>query len=153
MKKAATSKKLASAFEKHTEETETHLDILEKAFEALGEKPVAKKRDAVEGLLEEAKSIMVDTESDTMIRDAGLILAVQKVEHYEIANYRTLIAFANHLGNDKVTKLIASTLENEKNTVVALTRIAESYVNMKLPENNFFTIAMKVGGILRPFFI
>lgn len=129
MQKAATSKELAAAFEKHTQETQTHVETLEKVFEALGEKAVAKKCDAMAGLLEEGQSIIEDTDSDTMIRDAGLILAAQKVEHYEIATYGTLKAFARHLGNDEVTKLLNSTLENEKATDVALTKIAESYVN------------------------
>ncbi len=129
MQKASTSKALAAAFEKHTHETESHIKTLEKVFEALGEKAVAKKCDAMEGLLEEGKSIIEDTDKDSMIRDAGLILAAQKIEHYEIATYGTLKAFSRHLGNDGVTELLNSTLENEKATDVALTKIAESYVN------------------------
>ncbi len=129
MQKAATSKELIAAFEKHTQETEKHVETLEKVFEALGEKPVVKKCDAMEGLIEEVRSIIEDTDSDTMTRDAGLILAAQKAEHYEIATYGTLKAFANHLGNDTVVKLLNSTLENEKATDVALTKIAESYIN------------------------
>jgi len=134
MQKAATSKKLAAAFEKHTQETQTHIETLEQVFEELGEKAAAKKCDAMDGLLKEAKTIIEDTDSGTMIRDAGLILAAQKVEHYEIATYGTLKAFAHHLENEKVTDLLNGTLENEKSTDVALTKIAESYVNEEAVE-------------------
>ena len=129
MQKAATSEQLAAAFEKHTQETETHIATLEKVFDLLGEKAVAKKCDAMEGLLEEAKSIMEDTEKGTMVRDAGLILAAQKVEHYEIATYGTLRTFAENMGHTEVQELLQQTLDNEKDTDVALTEVAENYVN------------------------
>jgi ferritin-like metal-binding protein YciE len=129
MQKAATSKELAKAFEKHTEETQIHIETLKKVFELLDEKAVAKKCDAMEGLLEEGKSIIEDTEKDTMIRDAGLILAAQKIEHYEIATYGTLRIFAQQMGHTEVYDLLSQTLENEKNTDVALTEIAESFIN------------------------
>jgi ferritin-like metal-binding protein YciE len=129
MKKAATSPELAAAFDKHTAETQTHVEILEKVFSLLDEKAVAKKCDAMEGLLEEAKGIMEDTESGTMIRDAGLILAAQKVEHYEIATYGTLRVFAANMGHTDVEELLSKILENEKATDVALTTLAESSIN------------------------
>jgi len=129
MQKAATSKELADAFAKHTAETETHVTTLEQVFESLDEKPVAKKCDAMEGLLEEAKSIMEDTEQGTMVRDAGLILAAQKVEHYEIATYGTLVTFAECMGHTEVAALLKKTLDNEKATDEALTGIAEGTVN------------------------
>ncbi|WP_222536898.1 YciE/YciF ferroxidase family protein [Pedobacter polysacchareus] len=129
MKKAATSPELASAFEKHTEETNTHIATLEQAFALLEEKPQAKKCDAMEGLLKEADSIIEDTDAGTMIRDAGLILAAQKVEHYEIATYGTLVVFAQNMGHTAVADLLQSTLDNEKATDVALTEVAESFIN------------------------
>jgi ferritin-like metal-binding protein YciE len=129
MQKAATSKELAAAFEKHTAETQTHVEILEQVFALLDEKPQAKKCDAMEGLLEEAKSIMEDTDKGTMIRDAGLILAAQKVEHYEIATYGTLRTLAANMGHTSVVELLQQTLDNEKETDVALTVVAESFVN------------------------
>src|ERR1700748_820369 len=129
MKKAATSPELAAAFDKHTGETEIHINTLEKAFELLGEKAAAKKCDAMAGLLEEASSIMEDTEKGTMIRDAGLILAAQKVEHYEIATYGSLRVFAANMGHTDVADLLSQTLENEKATDVALTTLAESTIN------------------------
>lgn len=129
MKKAATSPELASAFEKHTEETNTHIATLEQVFALLEEKPQAKKCDAMEGLLKEADSIIEDTDAGTMIRDAGLILAAQKVEHYEIATYGTLVVFAQNMGHTAVADLLQSTLDNEKATDVALTEVAESFIN------------------------
>ena len=129
MKKAATSPELAAAFEKHTEETKTHIATLEKVFELLEEKAQAKKCDAMEGLLSEADGIIEDTDAGTLVRDAGLILAAQKVEHYEIATYGTLRVFAENMGHTDVVELLSQTLENEKATDVALTEIAEGFVN------------------------
>ncbi|WP_316789779.1 ferritin-like domain-containing protein [Pedobacter frigoris] len=129
MKKAATSTELAAAFHKHTEETNTHIATLEKVFELLDEKPQAKKCDAMEGLLKEADGIIEDTDAGTMIRDAGLILAAQKVEHYEIATYGTLRVFAQTMGHNDVAELLQITLDNEKATDVALTTVAESFIN------------------------
>ena len=129
MKKAATSPELASAFEKHTQETLTHIDTLEQVFALLEEKPAAKKCDAMAGLLEEADGLIEETEAGTMIRDAALIIAAQKVEHYEIATYGSLRTFANVMGHTEVADLLAQTLENEKATDEALTVVAESFVN------------------------
>ncbi|HEY0055349.1 MAG TPA: ferritin-like domain-containing protein [Pedobacter sp.] len=129
MKKKATSTQLAAAFENHAEETLLHIQTLEQVFALLDEKPQAKKCDAMEGLLEEAEGIMDDTESGTMIRDAGLILAAQKVEHYEIATYGTLRTLAQTMGHTAVADLLQQTLDNEKATDVLLTQIAESFVN------------------------
>lgn len=129
MKKAATSPELATAFDKHTEETNTHVATLDQVFALLEEKAQGKKCDAMEGLLKEAEGIIEDTEAGTLVRDAGLILAAQKVEHYEIATYGTLVAFAQNMGHTEVAELLQFTLDNEKATDVALTQIAESYVN------------------------
>jgi ferritin-like metal-binding protein YciE len=129
MQKAATSPELASAFEKHTQETEQHINSLEKIFELLGEKAAAKKCDAMAGLLEEANGIIADTDRGTMTRDAGLILAAQKVEHYEIATYGTLRTFAENMGHTAVQELLQQTLDNEKETDLALTTVAENFIN------------------------
>jgi ferritin-like metal-binding protein YciE len=128
MQKAATSSELAAAFEKHTNETKTHVETLEKVFELLEEKAVAKKCDAMEGLLAEATGIIKDTEKGTMTRDAGLVLAAQKVEHYEISTYGTLRTFAESMGHDDVAELLQQTLDNEKATDAALTQAAESFI-------------------------
>lgn len=129
MKMASTSPELAAAFDKHTAETEQHIAALEQVFELLEEKASAKKCDAMAGLLEEADGIISDTDKGTMIRDAGLILAAQKVEHYEIATYGTLRVFAQNMGRDDIAELLSQTLENEKATDVALTEIAVNAVN------------------------
>lgn len=129
MQKAATSKELARAFEKHTQDSLNHIDILKQVFELLDEKAEGKKCAAMEGLIEESRSIIEDTNRDTMTRDAGLILAAQKAEHYEIATYGTLRVFARTMGHDAIAELLSTILENEKMTDVALTEIAESFVN------------------------
>jgi len=129
LKKASTSPELAAAFEKHTTETEQHITTLEKVFDLLEEKASAKKCDAMAGLLQEADGIISDTDKGTMIRDAGLILAAQKVEHYEIATYGTLRVFAQSMGREDITELLNQTLENEKATDIALTEIAVGAVN------------------------
>jgi ferritin-like metal-binding protein YciE len=134
MKKAATSSELAAAFDKHTQETQIHVETLEQVFELLGEKASAKKCDAMEGLLAEAEGIIDDTGAGTLIRDAGLILAAQKVEHYEIATYGTLRTFAENMGHSDVVELLQQTLDNEKATDVALTQVAEGFINQQAAE-------------------
>ncbi|MBK0384355.1 ferritin-like domain-containing protein [Pedobacter sp. SD-b] len=129
MQKAATSTQLANAIEKHLIETKKHVETLENVFELLEEKAKAKKCEAMAGILEEANVIVNDTEKDTMTRDAGIILAAQKVEHYEIATYGTLRVFAQHMGHTEIYDLLSETLKNEKETDVALTKLAESFVN------------------------
>ena len=129
MQKATTSPELAAAFEKHTKETQVHIETLEQVFQLLDEKPSAKKCDAMEGLLKEANSIIEDTDKGTMTRDAALILAAQKVEHYEIGTYGTLRTFAENMGHTDVVDLLQQTLDNEKATDVALTVIAEGSIN------------------------
>ena len=129
MQKAATSTELAAAFQKHTQETQTHIETLEQVFALLEERPQAKTCDAMEGLLEEANGIIEDTDKGTMTRDAGLILAAQKVEHYEIATYGTLRTLAETMGHTEVANLLQQTLDNEKLTDVALTKVAEGFVN------------------------
>lgn len=129
MQKAATSSELADAFATHTQETQQHIQTLEQVFEALEAKASAKKCDAMAGLLEEAKGIIEETEKGTMLRDAALILAAQKVEHYEIATYGTLVTFAECMGHTQVADMLRQTLENEKATDQALTGIAEATIN------------------------
>lgn len=131
LRKAATSEDLAAAFEKHTMETEEQVKMVEQVFELLGEKPQAKKCEAMEGLIKEAQSIIEDTEQDSFIRDAGLIMAAQKVEHYEIATYGTLRILAGYMKQKEVKKILEKILANEKDTDMILTKLAESYVNEK----------------------
>jgi len=129
MSKAATSEELAQAFEEHMAQTEGHVERLAQVFEALGKKPTSKKCDAMEGLIAEAEELIEETEEGTEVRDAALIAAAQKVEHYEIASYGTLRTLAATLGLTKVQKLLQQTLDEEKETDALLTGIAEQYVN------------------------
>ncbi|WP_460636880.1 YciE/YciF ferroxidase family protein [Larkinella harenae] len=129
MQKSATSDQLQTAFEQHRAETENHVARLEQVFEAVGEKAAAKKCDAMEGLIEEAKGIIEDTEDGSLTRDVGLISAAQKVEHYEIASYGTLKTLAQVLGYKEAAKMLEETLAEEKKTDVLLTEIAENSVN------------------------
>lgn len=129
MKAAATSLTLAAAIEKHTLETQTHVERLEQIFELLGEEAAGKKCEAMAGLIKEGNEIIGDTEEDTSVRDAGLIMAAQKVEHYEIATYGSLKALAARMGNAEIASLLDQTLKNEKETDDALTVLAEQEVN------------------------
>jgi len=129
MSRAATSPTLTEAFQKHYGESDGQIAVVEQIFELLGEKPATKRCEAMAGLLEEADGMISDTQRNSFIRDAGLILAAQKVEHYEIATYGTLHALAAYLPEKKVRKLLASILADEKKTDEALTRLAEDFVN------------------------
>ncbi len=129
MKKAATSTDLQQAFVDHLEATKGHVTRLEQAFGILGKKPQAKKCDAMAGLTEEGDGIIEETEAGTATRDVGLILAAQKVEHYEIASYGTLRNIARTLGHNEVADLLQQTLDQEGETDHKLTELAEAYVN------------------------
>ncbi len=128
MIKNSNSKELETALTDHLEITQEHIVRLEKVFTAIGKKAVAKKCEAMDGLIKEAEEIMKNTEKG-MVRDAAIILASQKVEHYEIASYGTLCAFAKTLGEDKVASILHETLEEEKEADTKLTDIAESFIN------------------------
>ena len=129
MAKGATSSELADALTNHVEETENQVSRLEEVFKMLDEKAQAVKCDAMEGLLSEANDMLDDTKSDTMVRDAGIIIACQKVEHYEIASYGSLVALAKKMGENDVARKLEDTLKEEKNADKLLTELAESEVN------------------------
>lgn len=133
MIKNATSEELVSALEEHLEVTKGHVERCEKVFEILGKPARAKKCEAMEGLTKEAQEIMESTE-EGVVRDAGIISAAQKVEHYEIASYGTLCAFAKTLGEDEVANLLEQTLNEEKEADETLTSIAESSINIDASE-------------------
>jgi len=135
MQKAATDEELQDAFAQHLEQTKEHVTRLEEIFGLLGEKPQAKKCDAMEGLTKEGEGIIEDTEKGSYTRDVGLIMAAQKVEHYEISTYGSLAQLARTLGREEVSRLLTTTLEEEKQTDQGLTELAESKVNeMSLEE-------------------
>jgi ferritin-like metal-binding protein YciE len=129
MAKAAQSQELKSAFAKHEDETEEQVARLEKVFKSIGETPKGKTCDAIMGLLDEGKEIM-DEYKDMPALDAGLLAAAQAVEHYEISRYGTLKCWASELGYTEAVRLLDATLNEEKKTDVALTKLAESEVNM-----------------------
>ncbi|WP_339758092.1 ferritin-like domain-containing protein [Algoriphagus aquimarinus] len=134
MSKGATSSKLVSAIDKHLEESKVHVSRLEEVFNILGVKPQAKKCDAMAGLIKEAESILEDTDADTMVRDAGIIIASQKVEHYEIASYGALVAFAKKMGLKDAAAILNKTLVEEKETDSGLTKLAVSEINEEASE-------------------
>lgn len=129
MRQAATSPNLTAAFDKHYNEGDGQIAQLETIFELMGEKPEAKRCEAMAGLLQEAEAMISDTQKNSFVRDAGLILAAQKVEHYEIATYGTLKALAAYLPEKKVKRMLETILAGEKKTDEALTRMAEDFVN------------------------
>ncbi len=134
MSKAATSAELKQAFTDHLQTTKGHVERLERVFEMLGKKPQAKKCDAMEGITKEGEGIIEDTEAGTATRDVGLILAGQKVEHYEISTYGGLQQLARTLGKDDIADVLAQTLAEEKEADQLLTGVAENGVNYQSAE-------------------
>ncbi len=131
MAKAATSDELRAAIENHLSETENQITRLEDAFASIGEKAVAVKCEAMAGLLKEGEEIISETEKGSVTRDAGIISAAQKIEHYEIASYGTLKTLASVLGYGEAAELLDSTLQEEKICDSLLTQIAEAGINQK----------------------
>jgi ferritin-like metal-binding protein YciE len=124
MAKAATSVDLRQGFQNHLEQTRTHVDRLERIFARLGASAGRKKCKAMEGLIEEGEEA-IQLEGDPMVKDAALIAAAQRVEHYEIAGYGTVRTYANHLGFDDDADLLQETLDEEGETDKKLTALAE----------------------------
>jgi ferritin-like metal-binding protein YciE len=129
LQKAATSEELQEAFETHLEQTIGQIERLEEVFELLEEPPRAKKCEAMEGLVKESQSVIEDTEKGTATRDVALIIAAQKVEHYEIAAYGSLVQLAKTLEKNDIADILAETLAEEKETDELLTGIAENDIN------------------------
>ncbi|MES2779202.1 MAG: ferritin-like domain-containing protein [Bacteroidota bacterium] len=123
--KNATAPELANALRVHLKETEYQVANVEKVFKLIDKKVQAKKCEAMDGLIREAQGIMEDTEKGAM-RDAGIISAAQKVEHYEIATYGTLRTFAQILGLNNVVEILETILLEEKTADETLTEVAES---------------------------
>jgi ferritin-like metal-binding protein YciE len=129
MQKAANSEELKQAIEEHIEVTNQHVSRLEQAFEMLGKKAQAKKCEAMEGLTTEGQRIVEETEAGTSTRDVGIIMAAQKVEHYEIATYGGLVQLAKTIGHNDIADLLVPTLNEEKEADEKLTDIAENNIN------------------------
>ena len=130
MQEAAHSPQLKQAYGSHLKETEGQVTRLEKCFELLGESPKAKTCDAMKGLISEGDE-MVNAKGDPDVKDAALIAAAQRVEHYEMAGYGCLVHFANRLGQHEAAKLLQQTLDEEGAADKKLTSIAEGSVNQK----------------------
>ncbi|MBP4137029.1 YciE/YciF ferroxidase family protein [Flavobacterium geliluteum] len=128
MAENATSSALTNAILEHLEITKIQIERLEQVFELLGEKAEGKKCEAMAGLLKEGDSIVVETMPGA-VRDAGIIAASQKIEHYEIATYGTLVAFAKTLGENDAAKLLTQTLAEEKEADCLLNDVALNTVN------------------------
>ncbi|HEX8607308.1 MAG TPA: ferritin-like domain-containing protein [Pedobacter sp.] len=130
MAKNATNEDLIAALENHLEETEGQIEKLEQVFESIGKKPQGKKCEAMAGLVKEGEEIMKESDKGAM-RDAGIISAGQKVEHYEIATYGTLRTFAKTLGLTEAAGLLEEILEEEKAADLKLTEVAEATINIQ----------------------
>ena len=130
MAKAAESPDLKAGFEQHAEESEGHVERLEQVFELLGKPARGKTCDAILGILEEGKSIMDEFKGASAL-DAGLISSAQAVEHYEIARYGTLKAWAEQLGMTDAVKLLDLTLREEMATDKKLSQLGEAQSNLK----------------------
>lgn len=130
MIKNATSEELIDALTNHLEETENHVSRLEEVFASIDEKATAKKCVAMEGLIKEGEEIMSEAE-EGMMRDAGIISAGQKIEHYEIATYGTLRAFAEIMGHEEAVNLLQETLDEEKMADEKLTEVTPAAVTLE----------------------
>ena len=130
MAKAASSADLKAAFEEHLQQTQRQAERLEQIFARRNEKPTGKKCAGLEGIIDEGEDLIGDIDQSAL-RDAGLIAAAQKVEHYEMAGYGTVCTFAQQLGDTDAAQLLQQTLSEEKAADQKLTRIAESMVNQE----------------------
>lgn len=130
MAKAASSEMLRAGFEEHLQQTEGHVERLETIFKSLGVPARGVKCAAMEGLVEEGGE-MIDEDAEPSVKDAGLIMAAQKVEHYEIATYGTLVTFAELLDQSAARELLEQTLQEERDTDEKLTELAETEINIQ----------------------
>jgi ferritin-like metal-binding protein YciE len=128
MAKAAQSDELREAIESHLQETEGHVDRLKEVFQSVDAKPKSKTCQAMKGLLEEGSELLQELKGKSSI-DAGIIAAAQKVEHYEIASYGTVRAWAEQMGHEEAVRLLEETLGEERAADEKLTEVAESVAN------------------------
>lgn len=130
MAEKAASQQLKMSFETHLAETKEHVKRLEQVFEILGENAKAEECPAIEGITEEAEELLKEIK-DPETRDAAMLASAQAVEHYEIARYGTLVAWAEEMGHTDVIPLLRKTLDEEKATDAKLSQLAESRLNKK----------------------
>ena len=138
MAKGASSAELKEAFENHLAETETHVERLEQIFKDLEENPKGKTCHGMKGLIEEGSEIL-EEEGEESVLDAGIIVAAQKVEHYEMAGYGSVRAFAQLLGQEEAAHLLQSTLDEESKANELLNQLAETRVNAEAVMNEGMT--------------
>ncbi|MDB6109712.1 MAG: hypothetical protein JWR69_1462 [Pedosphaera sp.] len=131
--KKASSPELKSALEEHLTQTEGHINRLEEVFRMLGQKPKARPCVAMKGILEEASEIMSE-KAEPAVLDAALIGAAQKVEHYEIASYGTVVQWAKQMGRDDIKTLLGQTLDEEEKTDQKLSQLAKTRINIQAVE-------------------
>lgn len=130
MSKNATSAKLKKALDDHREETGEHIKTLKDVFKSIGVKAETEKCDAMAGILDEGEGVLKETKAGA-VRDAGIIGACQKAEHYEIASYGTMIAYAKLLKHTEAHKMLKSILKQEKDADKLLSRLGTSEINLK----------------------
>lgn len=139
MQEACTTEELKEAFGDHLYQTSKQIKRLEKVFQKLGMQPEGKKCEAIDGIIKEAENIISETKEGTMTRDAALIIAAQKVEHYEIATYGGLVQLAITVGQHEAADLLDKTLNEEEETDLHLTDIAESFINIEAEEEEKYS--------------
>lgn len=135
MAKAASNEELAQAFTDHLAETEGQVERLEQIFQGLGVSPKGKKCKAMEGLVEEGKEV-IEEKGEPMVKDAALIAAAQRVEHYEMAGYGCVRTYARLLGEEEAADLLQETLDEEGNADKKLNDLAESVINLEALESS-----------------
>lgn len=139
MQSACSTEELEDAFADHLKQTERHVKRLEKVFKVIGKNAEGKKCEAMDGILKEAKTIIGETKEGSMTRDAALIIAAQKVEHYEIATYGGLVQLAITMGLNRAAEILDKTLQEEEETDALLTDIAESYINIEAEDEGVYS--------------
>ncbi|GAB3558402.1 YciE/YciF ferroxidase family protein [Spirosoma fluminis] len=128
---AATTDEVRNAFLQHQEESRNQIARLEQVFQSVGIDAEEGTCDAIDGLADDGERVVANTESNSLTRDAGLIMAAQKVEHHEIASYGSVVTLARVLGYSEAASLLEQTLQEEKNTDRKLTQLAESFINQR----------------------
>lgn len=136
---ASSTEELEDAFNEHLKQTERQVKRLEKVFQSIGKAPEGKKCEAMDGLIRESETIIKETKEGSMTRDAALIIAAQKVEHYEIATYGGLVQLALTMGLNRAADMLDKTLMEEEDTDALLTVIAENHINIPAEEEGNYS--------------
>jgi ferritin-like metal-binding protein YciE len=131
MAKAASSADLRRAFQEHLDQTKGHVERLDRIFQDLDYKPTGKRCKGMQGLIEEGEELIRDKEMDDQVRDAGLIAAAQRVEHYEIAGYGTVRTYAQMMNRADDARILQQTLNEEGMADEKLTRLATGSINVE----------------------